>query len=87
MSAGTCVNGFSFNLLWGLYHLINGITLATFNRTAITNGILIGIINKTNKLRGFQFGLWNKNEKRFLPFFNWNSTKKKQEKPRNHISR
>lgn len=35
-------------------------------------GLQIGIFNTTKKLRGIQIGLINKNEKRILPFFNWN---------------
>lgn len=77
MSMGKKINGLSFNLLWNLYEQINGITIGFVNHTALTKGLQIGLVNKTIKLKGFQFGLWNKNEKRSLPFINWNFKDKK----------
>ncbi|AWH85049.1 hypothetical protein HYN59_07875 [Flavobacterium album] len=35
-------------------------------------GLQIGLFNNAKKLRGIQIGLINKNEKRILPFINWN---------------
>lgn len=35
-------------------------------------GLQIGIYNRTKKLKGIQLGLINVNEKRTLPFINWN---------------
>lgn len=35
-------------------------------------GLQIGLINKSIKLTGLQIGLWNVNQKRKLPFINWN---------------
>lgn len=51
---------------------INGIQLGGFNNSKNLNGIQIGISNKVNNSKGIQIGLWNKNEKRSLPFINWN---------------
>lgn len=66
------VNGASFCFLFNYSGVVNGISAAIFNGTLQTKGLQIGIINHTTKLRGFQLGLWNKNEKRSLPFVNWN---------------
>jgi hypothetical protein len=35
-------------------------------------GVQIGIFNNAKKLKGIQIGLINRNEKRILPFINWN---------------
>jgi hypothetical protein len=72
MSMGKKVNGLSFNLLWNLYSEINGVSFGLVNYAGAIKGIQIGLINKTKEIRGFQFGLWNINEKRSLPFINWN---------------
>jgi len=77
MSMGRKVNGISFNLLWNLYSHVNGLSIGFFNHEVIMKGLQIGLINKTLNLNGIQFGLWNKNERRSLPFINWNFTKKK----------
>lgn len=39
-------------------------------------GLQIGLVNRTKKLRGIQIGLWNINEKRSLPFINWDFSNK-----------
>jgi hypothetical protein len=78
MSMGQKVNGVSINVLWNLYKEINGVSIGFVNQTAVTRGLQIGVVNRTNKLKGIQLGLWNKNEKRALPFINWNFSDKKQ---------
>ncbi|MDH7445122.1 LA_2272 family surface repeat-containing protein [Aquimarina sp. 2201CG14-23] len=40
-------------------------------------GLQIGVFNKSKNFRGIQIGLWNKNERRSLPFINWQFSKKK----------
>jgi len=40
-------------------------------------GLQIGVYNDSKDFRGIQIGLWNKNERRSLPFINWQFTKKK----------
>jgi len=36
------------------------------------HGLQIGVFNRTGKCKGLQIGLWNSNNKRSLPFINWN---------------
>jgi hypothetical protein len=72
MSRGDKINGFTFNLIWGVYADVNGISAALVNHSLVTKGIQLGIINKTYNLKGIQLGLWNTNEKRRLPIVNWN---------------
>lgn len=50
----------------------NGLLLAAVNYTENYNGLQVGLFNRARRLRGVQLGLWNKNEKRSLPFINWN---------------
>lgn len=45
-------------------------------------GVQIGIVNRTQKLRGIQIGLWNINEKRSLPFINWDFSNKAPKPPK-----
>ena len=45
------------------------------NNAKEMKGLQIGIVNKTEKLNGIQIGLWNVNQKRKLPFINWNFTR------------
>lgn len=57
----------------------NGIQIGTWNNIDHTNktfrGLQIGLQNSAGDLRGVQIGLWNKNNKRSLPFINWNFRK------------
>ena len=48
----------------GLWNNIDGLANSFY-------GVQLGLFNSTRKLRGLQLGLWNKNEKRSLPFINW----------------
>jgi len=51
----------------------NGIQIG--GRNIILNkgiGIQIGIFNQAKNFKGIQLGVWNENEKRKLPFINWN---------------
>jgi hypothetical protein len=67
------VNGISLCVLMNYSGVVNGISAAIlYNGTIQTKGVQIGLFNRTTKLRGFQLGLWNVNEKRSLPFINWN---------------
>ena len=67
----TKVNGVSFSLLNFVMEK-NGIQLALSNGSYKLNGLQLGLFNKSVKLKGIQIGLWNKNQKRSLPFINWN---------------
>ncbi|MBI3519761.1 MAG: hypothetical protein HY062_10445 [Bacteroidetes bacterium] len=49
-----------------------GVQIALFNDATIHNGLQIGAKNSSEYLHGIQLGLWNKNQKRSLPFINWN---------------
>lgn len=72
-SYGTLVNGVSVGLIVNKRYRLNGLGVAVVgNHDAIVNGVQVGLFNTASKLKGFQFGLWNKNEKRSLPFINWN---------------
>ena len=71
------VNGITCSLVINKHHNMNGLTIAILgNHDTKCNGVQVGLFNSSKKLRGFQFGLWNKNEKRSLPFINWNFGKK-----------
>ena len=54
-------------------HKIKGLQIGILgNNTHEMKGVQIGLINKSKKLKGLQIGLWNVNQKRKLPFINWN---------------
>lgn len=68
-------------------YFLNGVQIGLLNYNYKTKGIQIGILsngskeikglqiglyNKSENLKGVQIGLWNVNQKRKLPFFNWN---------------
>jgi len=52
--------------------VFKGFQLGIYNKSDDMTGVQIGLFNKTGKAKGIQLGLWNKNEKRSLPFINWN---------------
>jgi hypothetical protein len=58
------------------YNSFTGLQIGAFNgaygKAEKFTGVQIGIFNNTKKLKGIQIGLINRNEKRILPFFNWN---------------
>lgn len=53
-----------------------GVQVGLFNDAELCGkefrGLQIGLYNNTKKLKGLQIGLINRNEKRILPFINWN---------------
>ncbi len=49
-----------------------GILNGAYGKAEKFTGLQIGLFNNTKKLRGIQIGLINRNEKRILPFINWN---------------
>ena len=80
------VDGLELNIL-NLNNNCRGVSIAGFNIANQIEGVSVGVIrnyadkcdgvqiglfNETEELNGFQFGLWNKNQKRSLPFINWN---------------
>lgn len=66
------VNGISASVFMNFSQQHNGIMTSIYNEAYEMNGLQIGLFNKTSKLRGIQIGLWNVNQKRKLPFINWN---------------
>ncbi len=69
----TKVNGLSISSVINKHMMVNGVDIAILgNFDAQVNGIQIGLFNKCDNLKGIQLGLWNKNNKRSLPFINWN---------------
>lgn len=66
------VNGITCSLVLNKHHKMNGVTIAAIgNHDTECKGVQIGLFNSAKKLRGIQIGIWNKNEKRSLPFINW----------------
>ena len=67
----------------GVFNLVEasqGFQLGLYNNSKETSkGIQLGLINRATSHRGFQIGLWNINEKRSLPFINWQFKGKKSE--------
>jgi len=49
-----------------------GVFVGAFNITNDIKGVQVGLVNISQKAKGVQIGLWNKNNKRSLPFINWN---------------
>lgn len=72
MSMGKQINGISLNVIWNFYEQLNGLSAGLLNQEVEMNGLQLGVVNMSKKLRGLQIGIWNKNEKRSLPFLNWN---------------
>ncbi|SER36855.1 LA_2272 family surface repeat-containing protein [Pedobacter rhizosphaerae] len=68
-------------------HLLKGVQVGVSNYSLFVNGLQVGVIgnyarkihgiqigffNKTANLKGMQVGIWNINQKRKMPFINWN---------------
>ncbi|AXT58241.1 hypothetical protein D1815_21655 [Aquimarina sp. AD1] len=78
------IERFGRGMQLGIFNTSNdykGIQIGLSNHDTTTHskyeGIQIGILNKADNFRGIQIGLWNKNERRSLPFINWQFSKKK----------
>jgi len=72
-SYGSIANGISISLIAGKRDKLNGLGIGVIgNFDTEVNGAQIGLFNNTKKLKGIQIGLWNTNQKRSLPFINWN---------------
>jgi hypothetical protein len=73
--AGTAtgkVNGASIAIIFNTSAIVNGVSAGFINEVQKIRGVQIGVINNTCNLNGIQIGLWNINQKRKLPFINWN---------------
>ncbi len=84
----TLMNGIELSFSGSNSVVTNGITISPFynyngeanglsvglvgNNAGALNGAQIGLFNRSSETKGLQIGLWNKNEKRSLPFINWN---------------
>jgi hypothetical protein len=53
-------------------YYLKGVQAGFLNIGENTKGLQIGIFNKSKITKGIQIGLWNVNEKRRMPFINWN---------------
>ncbi len=72
------MKGLSMATLCNINTKADGVQISIYNQATELNGVQIGIVNKSKKTRGLQLGLWNINEKRSLPFINWNFKKYKK---------
>jgi len=80
-------NGLQMGSINGAYSM-NGVQMAAFINSAIkakglqicllsnsaekATGLQVALFNKAQQLKGVQIGLWNVNQRRKLPFVNWN---------------
>jgi len=72
------MKGVSITGLHTMTHDFNGVMISGVrNQSRKGKGLQIGLFNSCKDLRGIQIGLWNKNERRSLPFINWQFSKKK----------
>ncbi|WP_109438727.1 LA_2272 family surface repeat-containing protein [Aquimarina sp. AU119] len=70
--------GISASVLGNQTYYYTGVQIGAINDIEVKGvGLQIGLFNKSTNHRGIQIGLWNKNEKRSLPFINWQFSKKK----------
>ncbi|MDQ3100709.1 MAG: hypothetical protein M3R08_04935 [Bacteroidota bacterium] len=74
MSSSRRMNGISIDPLWNRCSQVKGLAIAAVNEAVSLRGVQLGIMNRCRESAGIQIGLWNRNEKRALPFFNWNFT-------------
>jgi hypothetical protein len=66
------INGVSISGITNCSYNLNGVSICgIYNSSNAVRGVQIGLFNKAKKLHGIQIGLWNKNNKRSLPFINW----------------
>jgi hypothetical protein len=72
------INGVLISPLMNKNYIVKGITIGLIgNHDVKCNGVQIGLFNSCTDLHGIQIGLFNKNQKRKLPFINWNFKKTK----------
>lgn len=67
------LNGVSISPYMNFAQEHNGVQFAAYlNEVYKMRGLQIGGRNKSKNTRGIQIGIWNTNERRSLPFINWN---------------
>lgn len=64
-------NGLQFSL-FNESLVMKGLQFGISNNAYISKGLQIGLFNDGGDIKGIQIGLWNENDKRRLPFINWN---------------
>lgn len=70
--------GIQLAILFNQTYKMRGIQAAFIaNQTYHMKGLQVGIVNSSKHTRGIQLGIWNVNERRKLPFINWNFRNKK----------
>ncbi|MDQ1160966.1 hypothetical protein QE422_001334 [Chryseobacterium sp. SORGH_AS 447] len=73
MGSSAVTNGVAVSPFFNIHHEMKGFSIAPLaNVGKKCRGLQIGIFNKCEDFRGIQLGWWNENEKRKLPFVNWN---------------
>lgn len=73
MGFNSQTNGVMVTALYSSCGISKGVTISgLYNSSIQMNGLQISFFNRSLKTKGIQIGLWNKNEKRSLPFINWN---------------
>jgi hypothetical protein len=72
----TIVNSLSGFAMTGVHtraYTFKGLCISALrNQAKIGRGVQIALFNSSMNFKGIQIGLWNKNQKRSLPFINWN---------------
>ncbi|HMG89832.1 MAG TPA: hypothetical protein VK589_07225 [Chryseolinea sp.] len=70
------LDGFSLTGVHTIAHEMKGFSISGLrNQSRRARGVQIALFNSSLDFRGIQFGLWNKNQRRSLPFVNWNFKK------------
>ncbi|MBX3257663.1 MAG: hypothetical protein KF862_26280 [Chitinophagaceae bacterium] len=67
------LEGFAFTGLNTIAVEMKGVCISGLrNQCKRARGVQIALFNSSKDFKGIQIGLWNKNQKRSLPFINWN---------------
>lgn len=78
IGAPSVVNGVSISPLYNIHHTSNGFVISLIaNIGQKCRGLQIALFNSCKDSQGVQIGFWNENQKRKLPFINWNFKTKK----------
>lgn len=78
IGAPAVINGVSISPLYNIHHTSNGFVISPIaNISQKCRGVQIALYNSCKDVKGIQIGFWNENQKRKLPFINWNFKSKK----------
>ena len=73
IGASSVINGVSISPLYNFHHTSNGFVISPLaNISQKCRGLQIALFNSCKDSKGLQIGFWNVNQKRKLPFVNWN---------------